>query len=521
MLMHDIPRLQAIRLPDKEAVVCESGKRQSWSQLENSVEAIACMLAAAGVRKGEVVSSLSKNCLEIIHIYLAANRLGAIFAPVNYRFANPEILQVLLDGRPKVFIVQEEYQVTSDWLKESGQLDCVERWLTFGGTNSSYAQAVAAAPARDYFPEIHDEDLSWICYTGGTTGRSKGVQLTHRAMTATSIDFIVCGGIQPDDVYYVAGALFHIALVVPFAFWMIGAKAVIGNFEPARSLRAISEEKVTHTIATGTIFKMLTEEMEARPLPTVLKLIWVGGAPVSPELVKRSRKQFGCDIGNIYGQTEVSLLATVLRQKDYDLGFAAPEGSREARRLQSVGRSAPMCSVRIVDDDMNTLPPETIGEIAVYGPTTMSGYANMPEATSDTLRDGWVRSGDLGTMDDDGYLYLVDRKKDMIITGGENVYSSEVELVLCRHPEVGEAVVIGLPDPHWGEAVLALVIPRPGARPEAEELRKFCRDHLAGYKVPKRIDFFEAFPRLPNGKIAKGQLRDQYWQDRDTRIAGI
>ncbi|MGE4011949.1 MAG: class I adenylate-forming enzyme family protein, partial [Alphaproteobacteria bacterium] len=326
--------------------------------------------------------------------------------------------------------------------------------------------------------------------------------------------------IRPHDTYFVAGALFHIALAVPIAYWLVGCKVVLANFEPARSLDLISREGVTHILCTGTIFKMLVDEMEARPKANKISLMFCGGAPVSPNLVRRAMKLFNAGVAQIYGQTEVTLMATYLYPEDYAKGLIAVDGTPEAKRMQSVGRAAPLCVARVVDNDMRTLRHGEVGEIALMSDAVMQGYANMPEQTAETIRNGWLRTGDLGFMDEDGYIHLVDRKKDMIITGGENVYSAEVELVLAQHPAIADAVVIGVPDSHWGELVTAIVVSAAGKPKDAEDIRNFCRQALAGYKVPKRVEFVEALPRLPTGKIAKGALRDQFWAGHDRRIHG-
>ena len=243
-------------------------------------------------------------------------------------------------------------------------------------------------------------------------------------------------------------------------------------------------------------------------------------APVSPLLVERARAAFDCEVAQIYGQTEVTLIGTYLYPAEYAAGFAAAPGEPAARRLGSVGRAAPLVVVRVLDDGANPLPPGEIGEIAFHGESVMLGYANKPALTAETVRDGWLRSGDVGWMDEDGFVYLVDRKKDVIISGGENVYSQEVELMLARHADISECVVIAVPDDHWGERVHALAIATPGAKPDAEAIRAFCRRNLAAYKVPKAIEFRADFPRLATGKIAKQALRDEFWAGYDKRIHG-
>lgn len=523
MLMHDICRFNALKNPHGEALVFESIERRTWAELDARVDRIADFLAHLGVRKGDRVCFLAKNCIEAIEVFLAANRIGALYAPINYRFAVPEIIQVIDDSRPKIFVAHQEFAETARDIRDSGKAGFVDAWYVVcgpaGGTGD-FEAALKTAPPRSYSPGIDEGDPSWICYTGGTTGRPKGVLLSHRNMMTGAMNFMITARITANDVYFVAGALFHIALAVPVAYWLVGCKVVLSNFEPTRSLGVIAREDVTHILCTGTIFKMLVDEMDARPQPNKLALMFCGGAPVSPQLVQRAMRLFNAGVAQIYGQTEVTLMGTYLYPEDYMRGFAAPPGSADEKRMKSVGRAAPLCIARVVDETMRPLAPGEVGEIAIMSDAVMLGYANMPSQTADTIRDGWLRTGDLGFMDEDGYLHLVDRKKDMIITGGENVYSAEVELVLAQHPAISEVVVIGVPDAHWGEAVTAIVVPAHGKTPDTEEIRGFCRQRLAGYKVPKHVEFIEALPRLPTGKIAKGKLREKYWVGQERQIHG-
>ena len=524
MLLHEICEFMARKQPDAEAIVHENGSRETWRALEAQAERTAAMLAERGIQKGDRVCFLGRNCLEVFHVLFACSKIGALYVPLNYRLALPEIVQVLEDCRPKVFLAHLEYADTLSSLKSDFDLESVELWLVAGiGASSerSLEAALLSVPPRRYFPAIQSDDPSWVCYTGGTTGRGKGVLLSHKNMIAGASNFIITCEIAATDVYLVAGALFHIALAVPFAYWLAGGKVVLTNFQPDTALGLIVREGVTQMVCTGTIFKMLIEAKERTPVETKLRLMFCGGAPVSPEIVNRASTAFRCRISQIYGQTECTLMATYLYSQDYAAAFAAPEGTPAAKRLHSVGRAAPMCLIAIVDDSMNELPAGQVGEIAVRGDPVMLAYANMPEQTAETLVNGWLRTGDLGYMDEDAYVYLVDRKKDMIITGGENVYSQEVELVLISHPAVSEAVVLGIPDDHWGERVIALVVPAAASKPDPEELRTFCRERLAGYKVPKRVEFREGFPRLPTGKIAKGDLRKEFWGEKRKQIHGI
>jgi long-chain acyl-CoA synthetase len=524
MLLHEICEFMARKEPDAEALVHENGRRESWRALEAQAERIAAMLAERGIRKGDRVCFLGRNCLEVFHVLFACSKIGALYVPLNYRLALPEIVQVLEDCRPKAFLAHLEYADALASLKSGYGLEFVRLWLIAGAAAAderSLDAVLENLSPRRYFPVIQSDDPSWVCYTGGTTGRGKGVLLSHKNMVAGAFNFIVTCEIVSTDVYLVAGALFHIALAVPFAYWLAGGKVVLTNFQPDTALGLIAREDVTQMVCTGTIFKMLIEAMERAPVETRLRLMFCGGAPVSPEIVQRAGSAFRCRISQIYGQTECTLMATYLYPRDYAAAFAAADGTPEAKRLHSVGRAAPMCLIAILDDSLKELPAGHVGEIAVRGDAVMLGYANMPEQTADTLVEGWLRTGDLGYMDEDAYIYLVDRKKDMIITGGENVYSQEVELVLIAHSAVSEAVVLGIPDDHWGEQVIALVVPATGSNPDPEQLRAFCRERLAGYKVPKRIEFRDGFPRLPTGKIAKGDLRKQFWGEKPRQIHGI
>lgn len=520
MLMHEICEFMSSKQPDAEAVVHEGEQRESWRSLEKRAEQIAALLAASGIEKGDRVCFLGRNCIEIFHLFFACSKIGALYVPINYRLAIPEITQILEGSRPKIFVAHVEFAETIDRLMGT-IVGSVRSWFVVGAgaqSDLSLEAALSSAPPRSYFPTIDDDDPSWVCYTGGTTGQGKGVLLTHKNMVAAALNFIVTCEINSTDIYLVAGALFHIALAVPIAYWIAGGKVVLTNFKPETALGIITREGVTQMVCTGTIFKMLIEAMERTPGPTKLRLMFCGGAPVSPEIVRRAMAAFRCRVSQIYGQTECTLMGTYLYPRDYEKAFAAEEGTPEAKRLHSVGRAAPLCLVRIINEDNHELPLGQVGEIAIRGDVVMLGYANMPEQTAETLKGGWLRTGDLGYMDADSYVYLVDRKKDMIITGGENVYSQEVELVLADHPAVSEVVVLGVPHEHWGEQVVALVVPLGGAKPDSEELRAFCRERLAAYKVPKQIEFRDGFPRLPTGKIAKGSLKKEFWASETKRI---
>jgi long-chain acyl-CoA synthetase len=471
------------------------------------------------------VAALSRNQLEMFELLVGCNRLGALFAPINYRFSVSEIAYVLADSRPVVVCVHGEYADAFAQLRGRPEATEVQAWIGFGAPidgTQDLETLLAAQEPRAFDVTVAPDDPSWICYTGGTTGQSKGVILSHRNMLAAGANFAIAHRIDSDSVYMLVGAMFHIVLAVPVAYWLLGAPTVIMNFEAELAIDLMVRERVTNVIATGTILKMLVEALEAQPREGIcLRTMDTGGAPVSASIARRARAAFGCEMAQIYGQTESTLMATYLWPHQYRAGLAEGADADAAALLASVGRHAPMNRVRIADDDGHTCETGVVGEVLVQGDNVMLGYWNKPELTAATLQDGWLRTGDLGWMAADGHVHLVDRKKDMIITGGENVYSSEVELVLAEHPDVSEAVVIGVPDEHWGERVHAIVVVRAGRVADLEALTSFCRERLSGYKVPKGIEVRDELPRLPTGKVAKGALRQTYWAGRERLVQGV
>jgi acyl-CoA synthetase (AMP-forming)/AMP-acid ligase II len=525
MLVHDIVADNARHRGDEEALIFEDGTRRTWRAFDEHSDRVAAVLDGMGVGRGDRVCALARNCLEMFDLLIACNRLGAIFAPINYRFSVPEIEYVLTDSAPVVFCGHSEFADAVGRLMGGGAGRGVRKWLSFGGSiegTEDLEALMAAATLRPFAVDIDPDDPSWICYTGGTTGRSKGVLLSHRNLLAGATNFGICNRIDERSVYMLVGAMFHIVLAVPVAYWLVGARTVVMNFEPGRAIELMQREGVTNLIGTGTILKMLVEEMEARPREgTRLRNMDTGGAPVSAAIARRVIAAFGCTVAQIYGQTESTLMATYLWPEQYDAGLREGATADDFAALTSVGRRAPANLVGIFDDRGQSCPTGAVGEVCVRGETVMLGYWNKPELTAETIRDGWLRTGDLGWMDDRGQIHLVDRKKDMIITGGENVYSSEVELVLGDHPDVSECVVIGVPDAHWGERVHAILVPVQGRRADPGALAEFCRQRLSGYKVPKQFEIRESLPRMPTGKIAKGQLRREFWQGRDSLVQGV
>jgi acyl-CoA synthetase (AMP-forming)/AMP-acid ligase II len=380
----------------------------------------------------------------------------------------------------------------------------------------SYERLVEeAAPVGDAGRK--DEDLAGIFYTGGTTGFPKGVMLPHRGLWTSAVGLQQTLSLGRDSTYLHAAPMFHLADgAISFGASLAGAAHVmIPSFDPAAALAAIEEHRVTHILLVPTMIKMVLDhpDLGRRDLSSLRQVVY-GASPIPESVLGDAiRKLPNCRFTQLYGQTELSPVATELGPEYHVL-----EGPL-AGRLRSAGRATVCTEVEIIDTEGRVVPRGTVGQITVAGPVTMLGYWNKPDETARTLVDGWVRTGDAGYMDEDGFIYVVDRVKDMIISGGENVYSAEVENALAKHPAVSGCVVIGIPSEKWGEAVHAIVILRDGQQATEADLIDHCKSLIAGYKCPRSIEFRkEPFPVSGAGKILKRELRAPYWKDASRQV---
>lgn len=527
MLTGDIATLNARKYPDETAVLRGTDERRTWSELNANVNRLAHCLTALGAVQGDRVSLLSGNRIECLEAFFACAKLGVIYSPINYRFAPSEIEYVLADNGCRILICEAQYAETIGTLHSEGRSGSVEHLIGFGEAHGFDLDHTALlAEQGNHEPEnpgIDEDDVCWICYTGGTTGRSKGVMLTHRNNFIQCVHLGIADRIRHEDVYLITGALFHVVLNMGLAYLFLGAPVVIMDFTPAGCLDLIERHKVTKTVPVATMLNMLIQEQRARPRDlSSLRLCGTGGAPINPEVVRRASMEWGCDFVQYFGQTEAAHHFTYLSDTDYRLGLAPEATERQRKRLESGGRAQHCDLVSVVGDDGRHLGIGEVGEICARGDNVMKGYWGQPELTTETLRDGWLHSGDVGYLDEDGYVYVVDRKKDMIVSGGENVYSSEVEAVLYLDETVVECAVIGVPDDTWGEAVHAFVVKAEDAPEDTtvvSDLLAFARQRLAAYKVPKRIVIVESLPKSPTGKIQKAALRDAYWTDPTRRVS--
>jgi long-chain acyl-CoA synthetase len=466
---------------------------------------LAGALRGLGLEQGDRVGIVSPNCHRYLEVYQAVPGAGMVLVPLNQRHTDAELRYALEDAGAKALFAGRP---TADLPP------CVRHVIHLG---AGYEELLAgAAPADRLGDGLVEDDLAGLFYTGGTTGAAKGVMLTHRNLVANATHLQLCRPFGPETCWLVTAPLFHLAgsIAVLSTVWNAGRHVVLSAFDPAAVLDLVARERVTATLVVPSMLAALNEEQLARPRDvSSLELISFGGAPSATETLRRAHQAFpGARLLHIYGTTETAPIATTL------LGV---ERLLDAPQARSCGQPAVGVDVEVRAHDGSRAATGEVGEVVVRGPNVMGAYWNKPEQTAAVLRNGWYATGDLGYLDEQAYLYLVDRAKDMIVTGGENVYSTEVEDVLYRHPAVLEAAVFGVPDERWGEAVHAVVVPRPGADVRAEELVEHCRGAIAGYKVPKRVELRdEPLPKSGAGKVLKRALRSPYWEGREASVSG-
>jgi len=487
---------QAGLSPRKVAVVLpESGGRVTYAELVEGAARVAGGLRALGVGPGDRVAVLALNGLPTIELLFACGHLGAILVPLNYRLAEPELLWLGANAEPKVLLHEDQFTTAARAVARAtgAQLVSLE---TPAADGFAYATLRAAAPVA---AEPQPLAAPWcILYTGGTTGRPKGAILTHGSVLWNAINTSLSWGLRGDDIAPIFTPMFHTGgwNVFTLPLLLIGGTVIVPRrFEPAAALAATVQERATLLFLIPTMFQMLADEpgFAAADLSAVRWAI-SGGAPCPDRLYDVYRAKVPV-FKQGYGLTEVG-----------PNNFATPDEAA-ARKRGSVGRPTLFVRMRVVDDAGNDLPPGGVGELLLAGPTVCAGYWRNPEDTARAYDGRWFHTGDLFRYDDEGYYYVVDRKKDLIISGGENVYPMEVEEALYAHPAVAEAAVVGLPDARWGEAVVAVLALKPGAQATPEELAAHCRARLAGYKVPKRFELRPTLPKSAAGKILRAEAR--------------
>jgi long-chain acyl-CoA synthetase len=504
----------------RTAVVCGTTSL-TYRALAERVHRLCRALHGLGIAKGDRLAILMYNCHRYFELYYATPEMGTLAVPLNIRLSGSEIAYILNDSGSNTLFVGAEFLPLLAEIRD--QLPALRHCIFTGDGPPpegfhSYEQLLAAASA-DFAPTpVVPEDLAALFYTSGTTGHPKGVMLSHANLLANAYHVLASMRWQEGEVYLHACPMFHIAdgPTSHFITWLGGTHVIIPGFKPDLALEVMERERVTATLMIPTMINFLIHHPDVgkRDL-SVLRHIAYGGSPMPAETARQAMQTLPCAFTHLYGLTEAAPLLTFLPPEQH-VADGPPE---KVRRLLSCGREVIGVRVRVVNPQGHDVEPGEVGEIIAKGPNNMVGYWNKPQETADALRHGWLYTGDLATVDEEGYIYIVDRKKDMIITGGENVFSTEVENVLYTHPAILEAAVVGVPDATWGEAIKAIVVLKPGMQVNAEDIIEHCRGHIAHFKVPSSVDFYQgALPKSGSGKILKRELREKYWMGQERMV---
>ena len=512
----DIPRVHGVGRADHPAFVL-GDRTVTYAEFYERCQRVANGLAALGVGAQDRVAFLDKNGIEHFELYHGAGLLNAVSVDVNWRLAAPEVEFIVNDMQAKVLVVGSDFADVLDAIAPN--LTTVTDILVVGGHDGyeSWDDWVEAQPLGDPGVESADDDVAYQLYSSGTTGRPKGVMLTNDNFAGT-LPLLDTWDIDDSVVSLVAMPLFHIAgsAWAGVALTLGGTNVILRELDLEELVRIMSEDRITHAVLVPAALQFL------QMVPGVddadfsgVKMMAYGASPISEEVLVGAIKMFpNAAFWQVYGLTETTAGVVYLPPEDHDVN------GPNKHRLRSCGVAGPNVELRIVDGStLEDMPTGEVGEIWIRSPQVMKGYWNMPEETAASITpDGWFRSGDAGYLDEDGYLYIHDRVKDMIVSGGENVYPAEIENVLMAHPAVADAAVIGVPDDKWGETAKAIIVKVPGAEVAEDELIEYCRGQLARFKCPTSVDWTDALPRNPSGKILKKELREPYWEGHDRRV---
>ena len=508
LLLGEMLARNARKCPDVEGIIFRD-KRVTYRELDERVNRLANALLLKGIKKGDNVGLLMPNSKEMLDIFFATAKMGAVNVPVNIRLSPPEIAYILDNAGVRTLFFRENFIETVEKIK--GDLPLIEKYILIngegGGGYENYEDVLSTGhPVR---PEVRlqDDDEAFIIYTAGTTGKPKGAVLTHKnliinAMTTCQetafslprrpdLPFITQKVMSITPFFHIAGILSVVKNMVTLT------PMVIEDFDPVRLLRAIETERITYLFLVPAMWLLVLNHPDFMKYDVSSLRTAAYGADITPNALKeRILESFpNAGLYEAFGQTEMTATTVFMKHQD------------ALRKEGSVGLPFFNVEVRVVDDHMEDVAVNEVGEIVYRGPGMFKGYYKNPEATKDAFEGGWFHSGDLVRRDEEGFVYVVDRKKDMIISGGENIYSAEIEAMLLTHPKIREAAVIGIPDPKWGEAVKAFVVLKPGEKATAEEIIEFSLENLARFKRPKAVEFIPTLPRSATGKVLKRELR--------------
>ncbi|MBI4311934.1 MAG: long-chain fatty acid--CoA ligase [Chloroflexi bacterium] len=508
--------LSSAIVPDRPAIVFER-KRLSYGTLQERVNRLADGLAKRGVGAGDRIATIQVNCNEHIEAYFAAAKLDAIYVPINFRVKNEELSFMLKDSAPKVlFAGGRYYDLVESVTKGVNSLDYLiglegprDSWV-------SYDDVLAQAENEERFPQGDDDDTTIIMFTAGTTGTPKGVMLTYNSFSSYIITNVQPADPEVEERNILTVPLHHIAGMQAVMSAIYGGRTLIiqRQFNPVDWMELVQREKANRAMMVPTMLKQLIDHPDFHKYDlSSLQVITYGAAPMPVPVIREAiRRLPKTKFINAFGQTETASTITMLPPEDHDLSGPSEEVEKKLKRLSSIGKPLDDVVVRIVDENGDDVEEGQVGEIIASGPRLMKGYWNRDDATKETMRNGWLYTGDLGYRDEDGYIFLAGRAKDFIKRGGEMISPDEIEQVLVSHPCVDEAAVIGVQDDYWGERVRAVVVKRPGCEVTEQELIEHCHERLASYKRPESVVFTNELPRNPMGKVLKRVLREEFSQ---------
>jgi len=478
--------------------------RRTYAELGSRCRRIAGGLRRLGLVQRDRIGVIGLNSDRYLELYLGLPSAGFVLVPVNSRLAPGEMRAILEDAGVSLLFADADYPGAAD----------VKQVLTMP---FDYEDLIASADEADEVPlgdGVAEDDLAALFYTSGTTGAAKGAMHTHRSLVSSALHFMATWPFDRQTRWLVASPMFHTGGIIGTlaTVWAGGAHVIMPRFDPDLAVDLIEREAVTHTLLVPTMLAAAANAQLARPRDvSSLRYLSHGASPISAETLRRTRLAFPrAELLHVYGTTEATPITTLLPHEERILGTSL---------VRSCGQPAVGVEIRIVDSSEAEVPPGTVGELLVRSPSLMAGYWQKPEATAEVMSGDWYRTGDLGYADERSYIYLVDRAKDMIVSGGENVYSTEVEEALSSHPAVEEVAVFGVPDPRWGEAVYAVVFARQQVTPD--ELIAHCRGRIAGFKMPRHIEVRTgSLPKSAAGKILKRELREPYWAGQQAHVSG-
>jgi acyl-CoA synthetase (AMP-forming)/AMP-acid ligase II len=514
-VLADVPRYWAARRPAKAATVFED-RVVPWADFDVHASRVANGIIAAGVAPQARVAYLGKNSDLYFQLLFGAGKANVVMVGINWRLAPPEVEYIVNDARVEILFVEEEFFGLIGGIRD--RLPSVRLCVAMSGSGrgwESYAAWRDAQSADDPRLAIDPEDVCVQLYTSGTTGRPKGVQVPNRGFFVQRPADELAGEWatwNERDVIMIPMPVFHVGGTGwGFQGFYYGAtQVVLGQADPGLIIETIQKHRVTKVFVVPAVLQLMLQHEASRTADfSHVRVVFYGASPIPEDVLVRALETFRCPFVQLYGMTEASGSVTYLPPEAHVPG---------SPKLKSCGIPFHGNEIIIADAAGNALPPGQVGEILIRTPAIMKGYWNLPEATAEALKGGWYHSGDAGYMDDEGYIYVYDRVKDMIVSGGENIYPAEVESALSLHPAVADVAVIGVPSERWGEEVKAIVVREPGAHLTEQELIAFARTRIAAFKAPKSVDFVAALPRNPSGKLLKKELREPYWAGRERRV---